>query len=165
MGCKKAWSPSRMSDSDDYDSENDSLSPIERSRESIEAPDDIAKLSSVRQAIQSWKVNEFDKTTRTNAKGLGSLRHYTAKAARLFYDIMSFLKTSKNNEQNMKDTYYVNIVTAIGLPGSLSFPLLTLLENALQHDLLELPYTIQPNVVNAYAKDGMVAQQEFPEEE
>jgi len=165
MGCKKAWSPSRMSDSDDYDSENDSLSPIERARESIEAPDDIAKLSRVRQAIQSWKVNEFDKTTRTNAKGLGSLRHYTANAARLFYDIMSFLKTSKNNEQNMKDTYYVNIVTAIGVPGSLSFPLQTLLENALQHDLLELPYTIQPNVVNTYAKDGLVAQQEFPEEE
>jgi hypothetical protein len=28
-----------------------------------------------------------------------------------------------------------------------------------------LPYTIQPNVVNTYAKDGLVAQQEFPEEE
>jgi hypothetical protein len=158
-----------MSDTEDYDSEKDSLSPIDRydRSEIMEAPEDITKLTTVRNAIQSWKVNEFEKTSTptSNAKGLGSLRQYTAKSARLFYDIQNFLKTSKNNEQNMKDTYYVNIVTAIGVPGSLSFPLRTLLESALQRDLLELPYTIQPKVINTYAKDGLVAQQEFPEEE
>lgn len=156
-----------MSDRDDYDSEDDSLSPIEAATESLDAPEDTTHLSTVRTAVQAWKANEFAKTAtgNSNAKGLGSLRHYTANAARLFYDLTSFLTTSKNKDHNMKDMYYVSIVSAIGLPGSLSFPLRTLLENALQHDLLELPYTIQPAVVNTYAKNGLVAQQEFPEEE
>jgi hypothetical protein len=167
MLCKKAWPSSRMSDTEDSD--RDSLSSIGAydTEEKLESEDDAVKVNNVRNAIRDWKVREFDKTTEptSNAKGLGLLRTYAAKSARLFYDIQDYLKTSKNKEQNMKDTFYVNIVTAIGIPGSLSFTVKTVLESLLQRDLLELPYTIEPKAINTYAKDGLVAQQEFPEEE
>lgn len=158
-----------MSDTEANDSDRDSLSSMEAydAEQPLESQEDKVKLNNVRTAVQNWKVREFDKTTvaNANAKGLGLLRQYAAKAARLYYDILSYLKTSKNKEQNMKDTLYVSIITAIGIPGSLSFPLKTVLENILQRDLLELPYTIEPKMVNTYAEDGIVAQQEFPEEE
>lgn len=156
-----------MSVSDDSD--KDSLSSIEAfdTTESIESPEDTTRVTNVRNAVKNWKIREFDKTTEetSTAKGLQQLRQYTAKSARLFYDLINYLKTSKNNEQNMKDTLYVNIVSAIGIPGMLSFHLKTILENLLQRDLLELPFTIEPNVVNHYAGNGLQAQQEFPEEE
>ena len=151
------------------ESDRDSLSSMEAydTREETQTPEEEEQIVNVRNAIRDWKTREFDNTTTpsSNAKGLGLLRKYVAKSARLFYDLTNYLKTSKNNEQNMKDTLYVNIVTAIGVPGSLSLHVKTVLENFLQRDLLELPFTIEPKVVNTYAKSGFQAQQEFPEEE
>lgn len=158
-----------MSDSGLEDSDRDSLSSIDAfdTVESLESPDDKTKVINVRNAVRDWKVREFDKTTEnmSNAKGLQRLREYVAKSGRLYYDLANYLKTSQNKDQNMKDTLYVNIVMAIGVPGSLSYHLKTLLESLLERDLIELPYTIEPNVVNAYAKDGLEAQQDFPQEE
>ena len=153
------------------DSDRDSLSSIEAHDTLDEAqspePEVVEKIHSVRNAVRDWKVREFDKTTeeKANAKGLQNLRNFVSKSARLYYDVTNYIKTSKNNEQNMKDSLYVNIVTAIGIPGSLSFHVKTILESLLQRDLIELPFTIEPKAINTYAKDGMIAQQEFPEEE
>lgn len=135
--------------------------------EDLENSEELEKLTSVRNAVRDWKKNELDKTTEQTAspKGLDNLRKFVGKSAGLYYDITNYLKTSKNNEQNMKDSFYVNIITAIGIPGSLSFHMKTLLENFLQRDLLELPFTLEPTAINTYAKNGVTAQQEFPEEE
>lgn len=136
-------------------------------KEDFQITNDEAQIDTVRNAVRDWKIREFDNTTtpNANAKGLGLLRQYVAKSARLFYDLLNYLQTSRNKEQNMKDALYVNIITAIGPPGSLSFHVKTLLESFLQRDLVELPFTIEPNVVNSYAKKGFTAQQEFPDEE
>jgi hypothetical protein len=151
------------------DSDRDSLSSMEAydTHEEIENPEEKEKITSVRNAIRDWKTRELDKTTddTANAKGLQNLRRFVAKTARLYYDLLQYLKTSQNKEQNMKDMLYVNIVRAIGAPGTLSFSVKTILETLLQRDLLELPYTIEPQVINSYAKNGLKAQQEFPEEE
>jgi hypothetical protein len=169
MGCKKPTPRSRMSESGQDDSDRDSLSSIDAfdTVETLESPDDQTRITNTRNAVREWKVREFDKTTEqtSNAKGLKMLREYVAKSARLFYDLVNFMKTSQNKEQNMKDMLYVNIVTAIGVPGALSFHVKTILESLLERDLVELPFTIEPKVVNAYAKDGLQAQQDFPEEE
>lgn len=151
------------------DSDNDSLSSMEAydTVEDLEDSKEVEKLTSIRNAVRDWKKNELDKTTDQTAspKGLDNLRKFVSKSAGLYYDITNYLKTSKNNEQNMKDSFYVNIITAIGIPGSLSFHMKTLLENFLQRDLLELPFTLEPTAINTYAKTGVTAQQEFPEEE
>jgi hypothetical protein len=163
MACKGIHISSRMDDSD-----KDSLSSMEAyEEEQPENPEDVEKITNVRNAVREWKVRELDKTTdeTANAKGLQNLRSFVAKTGRLYYDLVNYLKTSRNKEQNMKDTLYVNIVTAMGVPGSLSFHVKTILESLLQRDLLELPYTLEPKVINTYAKNGIQAQQEFPEEE
>ena len=151
------------------DSDRESVNSMEAYNEKQEqqTPEDEGQIMNVRNAISNWKVREFDNTTRptSNAKGLQSLRQYVAKSARLFYDLTNYLRTSKNNEQNMKDSLYVTIVTAIGPPGSMGFHIKTVLEGLLQRDLVELPFTIEPKVVDTYAKNGIQAQQEFPEEE
>lgn len=151
------------------DSDNDSLSSMEAydTVEDLEDSKEVEKLTSIRNAVRDWKKNELDKTTDQTAspKGLDNLRKFVSKSAGLYYDITNYLKTSKNNEQNMKDSFYVNIIAAIGIPGSLSFHMKTLLENFLQRDLLELPFTLEPTAINTYAKTGVTAQQEFPEEE
>jgi hypothetical protein len=158
-----------MSDTGLDDSDRDSLSSIEAfdAAEIVESPEEQTKVMNVRNAVKEWKVREFDKTTgrNSNPKGLDRLREYSAKSARLFYDLENYLKTAQNKEQNMKDTFYVNIVMAIGVPGALSYHLKTILESLLERDLVELPYTIEPRVVNTYAKDGLQAQQDFPQEE
>ncbi len=166
---KNPVSTSRMSDSGLDDSDRDSLSSIDAfdTLDILESPEEQTKVTNVRNAVKDWKVREFNKTTEKNSnpKGLVLLREYVAKSARLFYDLVNYLKTSQNKDQNMKDTLYVNIIMAIGVPGSLSYQLKTILESLLERDLVELPYTIEPNVVNTYAKDGLQAQQDFPEEE
>lgn len=154
---------------DDSDTDTNSVNSMEayNEKEVVQTADDEEQILNVRNAIRDWKVREFDNTTTpsSNPKGLGLLRQYVAKSARLFYDLTNYLETSRNKEQNMKDALYVNIVTAIGSPGTLSFHVKTLLETLFQRDLVELPFTIEPKVVNTYAKKGFQAQQEFPEEE
>ena len=151
------------------DSDRESVNSMEAYNESVgpSNQEEEEHIIHVRNAIQNWKTREFDTTTGPNskAKGLQLLRHYVAKSGRLFYDLTNYLQTSRNDEQNMKDVLYVNIVAAIGAPASLSSHSKTVLETFLQRDLVELPFTIEPKIVNSYAKNKFQAQQEFPEEE
>lgn len=153
------------------DSDTDSLSSIEGYdiNDEIEntEDEDMTRVNTVRNTVRDWKLREMDKNTEltSNPSGVNGLRNYVSKSARLFYDLTSYLNTSKNDEKNMKDVLYVSIVDAIGLPATLNQHVKTMLEHILQQDLVELPYTVEPNVINTYAKKGMEAQTEFPDEE
>jgi len=151
------------------DSDRESVNSMEAYNEMVgqDNQEEEEHIINVRNAIRNWKTREFDTTTGPNskAKGLQLLRHYVAKSGRLFYDLTNYLQTSRNDEQNMKDILYVNIVAAIGVPSSLTPHSKTLIETFLQRDLVELPFTIEPKIVNSYAKNKFQAQQEFPEEE
>lgn len=151
----------------DTDSETDSLGPMPEMEEKIESIEDQNHIQEIRSAVREWKTRELNKNTavNSNAKSLASLRVYVANAAQLFYDLMNFMKTSQNKEQNMRDSLYVKIVGAIGNPGALAQPLRTVLESLLERDLIELPYTLEPKMTNAFANKGIEAQKEFPEEE
>jgi hypothetical protein len=149
------------------DSSLDSTNEMKNETDTPESPEEVEVLNNVRNAVQTWKTRELGKNKETNAnvQGFDPLRKYVSNSASLYYDLLNFLNTSKNNEKNMNDRLYVNIVSAIGIPGGLPFHLRTLLQHFLQRDLVELPYTVEPTAINAYAKEGMVASKEFPEEE
>lgn len=153
----------------DTESDRDSLESI-NAFDSLAEPsneEESSKLQSIRQAVQTWKAKEMDKNTMnvSNTKGLGALRNYVAKSARLFYDLNTYISTEKNTETNLNDKYYVQIITAIGLPGGLSYHLKTLIEHVLERDLVELPFTLEPKIINTYATKGERINTEFPEEE
>jgi hypothetical protein len=149
------------------DSSLDSTNEMKNETDTPESPEEVEVLNNVRNAVQTWKTRELGKNKETNAnvQGFDPLRKYVSNSASLYYDLLNFLNTSKNNEKNMNDRLYVNIVSAIGIPGGLPFHLRTLLQHFLQRDLVELPYTVEPTVINSYADKGMVASKEFPEEE
>lgn len=155
----------------DSESENDRLSiespAPEEEVEPVEDIQETEQLNSVRNSIRDWKLREMDANTNGSQKsnGLGGLRNYVSKSAKLYYDLMNYIQTSKNDENNMKDSFYVSIVQAIGIPTALPFSLRMLLEHVLQRDLLELPFTVEPTVINSYAKKGYSVQTEFPDEE
>ena len=157
-----------MSDRDS-DSDTDSLSSIEGydTKDEVGSTEDMNRVNTVRNTVRDWKLREMDKNTELNSNpsGVNGLRNYVSKTARLFYDLTSYLNTSKNDEKNMKDVLYVSIVDAIGLPATLNRHVKIMLEHILQQDLVELPYTVEPKVINTYAKKGMEAQTEFPDEE
>jgi len=144
---------------------------------SIEAFEDVPETSmdlqeeerihKVRESIKDWKLRELEANTRFNKKadGLDPLRKYVAKSARLFYDLQNYLTTSQNKEENMKDKLYLMIVTAIGPPASLSLHGRTLLQSGLERDLVELPLTVDPKIVNSYTKKGLTLETNFPDEE
>lgn len=124
-------------------------------------------VNTVREAVRNWKTRELDKTTKntSNAKNLGSLREYVSNSSRLFYDLQDFLTTSKNKESNLKDALYMNIVSAIGAPASLGVHIKLLLNHFLERDLVELPYTLEPSLINTHAAKGIKADTEFPGQE
>ncbi len=153
----------------DTESDKDSLESINAFDQELEPTnqEEISKLETVREAVQNWKNKEMDKNTMnvSNTKGLGALRNYVAKSARLFYDLNTYIKTEKNNETNMNDKYYVNIITAIGTPGGLTYHLKSLIQHMLERDLVELPFTLEPKVINSHANKGERINTQFPEEE
>jgi hypothetical protein len=153
----------------DSDSDSDSLESIApyETRNAPEDPEQDAKLLSVRDAVRSWKQREMDKNTNSSAsaKSLGPLRSFVANSAQLFYDLQSYLDTSQNKESNLKDKLYVAIVSAIGNPAALPLHSKILMTNFLERDLVELPFTIEPTVINSYAEKGLHTTTEFPEEE
>jgi hypothetical protein len=151
----------------DTESETDSLGPMPETETRIDSTEDQNHIQEIRSAVREWKTRELYKNTapNSNAKGHDALTKYIANAAQLFFDLISYIKTSQNKEQNMRDSLYVKIVGAIGNPGALSHPLLMNLELLLSRDLIELPYTLEPKMTNAFAKEGIQAQKEFPEEE
>ena len=152
------------------DSEGESTSSnlsIPDDLDDVENLNEVNHINQVRNSIMNWKLREMDGNTSESSKanGLQGLRSYVAKSATLFYDLMNYLKTAKNKEQNMKDVLYVGIVDAIGVPATLNFHVRSLLEHILQRDLLELPFTVEPKVINTYAEKGLEVQTEFPDEE
>ena len=149
------------------DSSIESETEVELNESELNSEEEIQQVANVRTAVQNWKSREFgkNKETNANAEGLNPLRKYVSNAAQLYYDLITYLNTSKNNEKNMSDKLYLSIISAIGVPGALPFHLRTVLQHFLQQDLVELPYTIAPPVINAYAKQGITASKEFPEEE
>jgi hypothetical protein len=152
----------------DTESDRDSLEFINDYDGERNVPEEeVERLNTVRDAIKNWKQREMDKNTlkENESKGLSSLRNYVSKSSELYYDLNTFLKTSKNNEKNMKDSLYVNIVSSIGNPGSLTSHLRTLLNHYLERDLVELPFTLETNMINSQAEKGNRAQTDFPEEE
>lgn len=153
----------------DTESDRDSLESINAFDQEVESmnQEESTKLDTVREAVQTWKTKELDKNTLnvSNTKGLGGLRNYVAKSARLFYDLSNYLSTEKNTETNLNDKYYVKIITAIGIPGGLSYHLKTLIEHMLERDLVELPFTLEPKIINTYASKGVRVNTQFPEEE
>jgi hypothetical protein len=144
-----------------------SFSSIDEGVEEIDDMNDVNHVSEVRNSVREWKLREMDGNTNesSKAKGLQGLRNYVAKSATLFYDLINYMKTAQNKEQNMKDTLYVSIVNSIGAPGTLNYHVRTILEHILQRDLIELPFTVEPKVINSYAKKGLEVQTEFPDEE
>ena len=148
------------------DSENDSIE-IMNNYEDTDDDQTEDYIQNVRSRVRDWKTREMERNTnqKTNPKGLDSLRNYIATSASLYYDLIQYLTTSKNNEKNMNDNLYMNIVAAIGTPSDITYHLRTLLQHFLQRDLVELPFTMEPKIINTYAKNGVKAQTEFPEEE
>ena len=153
----------------DSESETGSLSPIENyeTHNIIEDPTDISHISNVRNAVREWKLREMDNNTSKTSKanGLENLQNFVSKSARLYYDLNKYINTSKNDEKNMRDILYATIVDAIGIPASLNMHVKIMLQHILQRDLVELPFTVEPKVINTYAEKGFEASKEFPDEE
>lgn len=152
----------------DTESDRDSLDFINDYDGERPVPnEEVTLVNNTREAVKNWKQRELDKNTlkENDSKGLSSLRNYVSKSSELYYDLNTFLSTSKNNEKNMKDDMYVNIVSAIGNPGSLTSHMRTLLKHYLERDLVELPFTLETDMINSQAKNGNRAQTDFPEEE
>lgn len=155
-------------DSDSDTESNDSLERInDYDSEVPENEEDMKQLEPVREAIRNWKLREQDKSTTTNvnAQSLKGLREYVTNAANLYYDLKNYLTTSQNKQKNMEDSLYVSIVSAIGQPGSLPSPIRLLLDRVLERDLVELPFTMEPRVINTYAKENLKVGTQFPDEE
>jgi len=156
------------SDSDTI-SETGSLSPIEKydTNENMDNEQDTEHVNNVRKAVQTWKLREMDNNTSetSSPKGLQNLRNFVAKSATLFYDLNTYMNTSKNKENNMKDALYRHIVDAIGIPATLNNHVKIMLQHILQRDLVELPFTVEPKVINTYAEKGLETPREFPDEQ
>lgn len=154
---------------DERDSDTDSLDSIAAYEEIENASeeDEQQYIESVREAVKNWKLRELQNNTTMNKKpnGLQPLRNYVANSAKLYYTLNSYLGTSQNKDDNMKDKLYVSIISAIGSPASLSNHLRTLLESLLQRDLIELPLTVEPKIVNVYTQKGLHVNKNFPDEE
>ena len=84
---------------------SDSETSYEDRQEEPANEEEETALQTIRSAVQNWKVREMGKNKETNAnvQGFDPLRKYVSNAARLYYDLLTFLKTSKNNETNMLD--------------------------------------------------------------
>jgi hypothetical protein len=150
--------------------DTDSIASIEAFDDIPETPMDLEeeeRINKVRDTIKDWKLRELEANTHFNTKanGLDPLRKFVSKSARLFYDLQNYLTTSQNKEENMKDNLYVMIVSAIGSPGTLSLHGRTLLQSLIERDLVELPLTVEPKIVNSYTKKGLTLNANFPDEE
>lgn len=157
-----------MSVQSDSDSDRDSLESIGAyDGDSKESPEDEKHIEEVRRAVSEWKARELKRNTEfeEQAKGLDPLRTYVANSAQLYYDLNSYLQTATNNEKNMNDSQYVKIVSAIGSPASLGTHLFIVLHHLLKRDLIELPFTVEPKMINTYAKNGERIDTDFPDEE
>lgn len=150
-----------------YDSDDPLESINEYENKNTDTVEDENHIEEVRKAVSEWKTKGLNQNVENTVKanGLEPLRAYVADTAQLYYDLNSYLKTSENEESNMKNTNYVKIITAIGSPASLSNHLMIVLQHLLKRDLIELPFTVDSKVVNSYAKKGQAVNTDFPDEE
>lgn len=152
------------------DTETESVDSISRYEEmpqnELDQKED-EQVNTIRNTVKEWKLRELEKNTQFNKKanGLDPLRKYIAKSARLYYDLQNFLQTEKNRDENLEDLLYMAIVIAIGSPGGLSSHSKTLIQHMLQRDLVELPLTVEPRIVNSFHQKGLIIKQNFPDEE
>ena len=155
-----------MSERDsDLDSVNSSGASLDY--ESMPDAQEEQQVNTVREAVKGWKLRELEQNTQMNKKanGLDPLRNYVAKSARLFYDLQKYLTTEQNKDENMNDTFYMEIIRAIGSPAAVTLHFRTLLQSMLERDLIELPLTVEPKVVNTYTTKGLTVNTNFPDEE
>jgi hypothetical protein len=150
--------------------DSESIASIEVFQDLPENPldrEEEDRIENVRERIKTWKLRELKNNTGFNQKpnGLDPLRKFVTKSARLFYDLQEYIATSQNKDENLKDNLYMMIITAIGPPGSLSVHGRTLLQSFMERDLLELPLTVEPKIVNSYTKKGLRLNANFPEDE
>jgi hypothetical protein len=149
------------------DSEVDSLDMNQNdTQEILEEPEDQL-LSQVREAIRQWKAKELEKNSDPNgtAKGLQALRSYVARSGKMYYDLVTYLTSETETEENRRDAFYKAIVSAIGDPKQLSNHGRSLIEYTLERDLIEFPFTVEPRSINTYANKGLTTETEFPDAE
>lgn len=157
-----------MGDEINYDSDN-SLENI-NDYENIDvgpSEEEEDHIDSVRKAVKTWKMRELDKSAdkKQDPASFNSLHHFLTAAAQLLIDISNYIKSSQNKDENMKDNLYVAIIQAIGDPNNLSSHERIHIENVLNRDLVELPFTVDPSIINAHAKKGIKANTKFYNEE
>lgn len=113
----------------------------------------------VREAVKTWKARELDKSAdkKQDAASFNSLNNFLQATARLLYDIKEYIRSAKNKEENMKDHLYVKIIQAIGDPNELSSYERINIEDILNTDLIELPFTVDPHLINSYSKKKIKA--------
>jgi hypothetical protein len=121
------------------------------------------RIDNVREAIKEWKIRELDKASdiKQDPEGFARIQQFLQLAARLLYDLLDYIKSSKNKQENLKDKLYVNIVSAIGDPNELTSHERINIEDILNRDLVELPYTVEPRMINIHAKHGIHAATSF----
>lgn len=136
------------------DYEDKDIGPTEEEENHIEE---------VRKAVSSWKERELDKASdiKQDPQSLDRIQQFLRLAAKLLYDLLNYIKSAKNNDENMKDKLYVKIVTAIGNPSDLTSHERINMEDILNRDLVELPFTVKPSMVNAHAKKGIKVSTNF----
>ncbi len=130
------------------DYEDRDIGPSEEEENHIEA---------VRNAVSIWKERELDKASdsKQDPQSLDRLKQFLVLAARLLYDLLNYIQSAKNKDENMKDKLYVKIITSIGNPDNLTTHERINIENILNRDLVELPFTVNPKMINAHAKKGI----------
>jgi len=149
------------------DSEPDSLDLNRNDSEEIRDEPEDQLLTQVREAIRQWKARELTKNSDPsgNPKGLHALRAYVARSGKMYYDLLAYLTTETEAEENRRDALYKAIVSAIGDPRQLSNHGRSLIEYTLERDLVEFPFTVEPKSINTYADKGLTTTTDFPDEE
>ncbi len=149
------------------DSEPDSLDLNRNDTQEIQEEPEDQLLVQVREAIRQWKAKELEKNSDPNGnpRGLHALRAYVARSGKMYYDLLTYLTSETEVEENRRDAFYKAIVSAIGDPKQLSNHGRSMIEYTLERDLVEFPFTVEPRSINTYAEKGLATTTDFPDEE
>lgn len=155
-----------MEDEVNYDSDN-SLEDINSYEGTGGGPtqEEEERIERVREAVKIWKMREMDKSAdkKQDPASFNGLHHFLIAAAKLLIDLSNYIKSSQNKDENMRDNLYVAIIQAIGHPDNLTSFERILIENNLKRDLVELPFTAEPSIIDAHAGKGIKADTKFYE--
>lgn len=149
-----------MDDDNTYDSDNslDDINAYEK-KEVGPSKEEEDHIDSVREAVKRWKRRELDKSAgqKENPDSFNGLNNFLRATARLLYDIQEYISSAQNKEENMKDHLYVKIIQAIGNPFTLSSFERINIEDVLNTDLVELPYTVDPDLIDEFKEKKIKA--------